>query len=68
MKNWRTTDSGPRSFVRGEGKQVSDSVRGTLARLNGGLPPNLQMANRGVLLRIIGEQQEEIKRLKMAAG
>lgn len=65
VKNDRTTTTLPAVGVpHGECKAVSAAVDGTLRRLNGGLPPNLHMAPRPQLLKVIRELHDENKRLR----
>lgn len=68
MKHWKTTDVGPQSIERGTGSETMDAARETLKRRNGGLPPNLHMANRGVLLRVIKELNDELVRLRATSS
>ena len=68
MKHWKTTDTGPQSIEHGTGSKTSEAARETLKRMNGGLPPNLHMANRGILLRVIKELNDELLRLRATSS
>lgn len=64
MKHWKTTEAGAQSVERGTGKECLAAARETLTRRNGGLPSNLHMASRVVLLRLIKELNAEVIRLR----
>jgi len=66
MKHYQTTDVGPQRICAGLHTETMAAARATLKRFNGGLPPNLHMANRGVLLGVIKELHRELLELRAA--
>jgi hypothetical protein len=64
MKRWATATAGPMAPERNTGQLVDTAAREALTRHNGGLPPNLHLASRLVLLRVIRQLHEENKRLR----
>jgi hypothetical protein len=64
MKRWKTTDTGPQNMPRGGVKQAMEAAGKTLKKRNGGISPNLHMANRLVLLKVIKELKEKLERFQ----
>lgn len=67
MKRWKTTDIHPVAVKRGTGKATMQAARETLRERNGGLPPNLHLCARHVLLNVIAGMHEQLREAQKQA-
>jgi multidrug efflux pump subunit AcrA (membrane-fusion protein) len=67
VKRWKTTDIGPLAVKRGTCNSTLQAARETLRERNGGLPPNLHLCSRLVLLKLISELHQQLTDAKKQA-
>ena len=67
MKRWKTTDTEPLAVKRGTCNATLEATRETLRERNGGLPPNLHLCPRTVLLKLISQLHEQLGEAKKQA-